>query len=59
MTYFTLKGFSVARIDNEVLIYYTTPYQLDYLLRHRKQLSDRYPSSTITAVGSHRVEIDP
>lgn len=59
MTYFTLKGFSVARFENEVLIYYSTPYQLDYLLRHKKQLSDRYPSTTIIAVGEHRVEIQP
>jgi hypothetical protein len=59
MMYFTLKGFSVARFDNEVLIYYTTPYQLDYLLRHKKQLCDRYPNATITVVGEQRVQIQP
>jgi hypothetical protein len=59
MTYFTLKGFSVARFDNEILIYYSTPYQLDYLLRHKKQLCDRYPNATITAVGEQRIQIQP
>ena len=59
MTYFTLKGFSVARFDNEILIYYNTPYQLDYLLRHKKQLCDRYPGATITAIGEKRVQIQP
>jgi hypothetical protein len=57
--YFTLKGFSVARYNNEVLIYYSTPYQLDYLLRHKKQLGDRYPNAAITAVGEQRVQIQP
>ena len=59
MTYFILKGFSVARYNNEVLIYYSTPYQLDYLLRHKKQLGDRYPSAIITAIGEQRVQIQP
>ncbi len=59
MTYFTLKGFSVARFDNEVLIYYCTPYQLDYLLRHKKQLGDRYPNAVLTAVGEKRIQIQP
>jgi hypothetical protein len=59
MTYFTLKGFSVARFDNEILIYYSTPYQLDYLLRHKKQLCDRYPNAIITAIGERWLRIHP
>jgi hypothetical protein len=59
MTYFTFRGFSVARFDNEVLIYYNTPYQLDYLLKHKKQINDYYPNSTVTAVGEKRVQIQP